>query len=70
MSECDTTYTDWQQRVYDEKGELNVKLTKLTEFMHSDAYSELNATDQGLLMVQHVAMRNYAESLGRRLETF
>jgi len=60
----------YQERVIEEKKELDNKRIKLTEFMHSDAYAELGATNQGLLMVQLVAMKNYSNALERRIELF
>jgi len=59
-----------QQRVIDEKKELDEKREKLIEFMHGDIYAALDAIDQGLLMVQLVAMNNYSEVLGRRIDLF
>jgi len=66
----DVTFTDYQQRVYDEKINLDDKRIKLTDFMHGDTYAELPATEQGLLMVQLVAMKNYSNALERRIELF
>ncbi len=60
----------YQQRVCDEKEELDEKIVKLKEFMNSDVYAELLAVEQGLLMVQLVAMDNYFNVLGRRIECF
>lgn len=61
---------DFQQRVVEEKEELETKMEKLSDFMHGDTYAELSATDQGLLMVQLVAMQNYSDALSRRMELF
>jgi hypothetical protein len=59
-----------QQRVVDEMHELDSKLDKLKDFMHTDTYANLTAVDQGLLMVQVVAMENYVNTLSRRIELF
>ena len=59
-----------QQRVVDEMHELDNKLDKLKDFMHTDTYAGLTAVDQGLLMVQAVAMENYSNTLSRRIELF
>lgn len=59
-----------QLRVVEELGELDEKIERLTEFMHNDVYPTLSAVDQGLMMVQLVAMENYSEALGRRIELF
>ena len=61
---------DYQRRVVDEKNELDEKLKALRDFMHGDIYASLDAIDQGLLMVQLVAMDNYSDVLARRIELF
>jgi len=61
---------EYQERVIVEREELSIKLEKLIEFMHSDYYSSLGAIDQGLLMVQNVAMTMYLDTLDRRIELF
>ena len=53
----------YQQRVVDEKTELDTKRKDLRTFMHGDVYAALSATQQGLLMVQLVAMDNYSDAL-------
>ena len=60
----------YQQRVVDENHELGEKLKDLRSFMHGDIYTALPAVEQGLLMVQLVAMENYSDSLSRRIELF
>jgi hypothetical protein len=59
-----------QQRVVTELDELATKIGALTDFMHGDVYSELPSVDQGLLMVQLVAMQNYESALTRRIKLF
>ena len=59
-----------QQRAVDEKTELDKKVIALIDFMHTDTFASLEAVEQGLLMVQQVAMQNYAETLARRIECF
>lgn len=66
----DTMEETYQDRVSSEKRELGKKLTSLRDFMHSQKYVNLSAPDQGLLMVQLVAMQNYSEVLLRRIELF
>lgn len=60
----------YQLRVIGERKELDNTIHKLTSFMHTDTYAELSAVDQGLLMVQLVAMNNYSDALSRRIELF
>ncbi len=59
-----------QQRVVTELDELSTKSSALTDFMHGDIYAEMPAVEQGLLMVQLVAMQNYESALTRRIELF
>jgi len=60
----------YQQRVIDENAELNNNRQKLIDFMHGETYPELSAIEQGLFMVQLVAMNNYSGALSRRIELF
>lgn len=57
-----------RDRLNFELSELNDKVVKLTEFMHTDKFSELDSINQGLLMVQLEFMRGYMKTLERRLE--
>lgn len=59
-----------QQRVIDEKKELDSNREKLSSFMHGDIYASMNSVEQGLMMVQLVAMDNYSDALARRIELF
>lgn len=62
--------TNFQERVTQEKADLDQKIEKLVDFMHGDIYANLPAIDQGLLMVQLEYMCGYGETLGRRIERF
>ena len=64
------TFTDYQQRVYDEELDLSKKRALLCDFMHSDKYVSLSAVDQGLMMVQLAAMDSYLTAINRRIEVF
>lgn len=59
-----------QKRVINERDSLNENLGKLKGFMHSEIFSALSSVEQGLLMVQPVAMDNYFNALERRIELF
>ena len=67
---------EYQQRVIEEKKELDEKIVKLKDFMHSDdssdskCFKDLDSVNQGLMMVQLVAMENYSNALARRIEIF
>lgn len=58
--------TDYKVRLDNEYSELQIKLSKLVDFMHTDKYTELPPVQQGLLMVQQAAMKLYADTLERR----
>lgn len=62
--------SNYKERVVIEKDELNTKINDLVGFMHSDEFVALDSVNQGLLMVQHVAMQNYIDVLRRRIEVF
>lgn len=59
-----------QQRVLDEKIELDVKLSKLLAFFGSETYKAIPGQDQHLLQQQAVSMEHYSEILGMRIEGF
>lgn len=60
-----------QQRVVDEKAELENKVTKLNAFITSSlVFTDLDATQQGLLMAQVGAMNSYLEILNLRIASF
>lgn len=61
---------DWQQRVIDEKAELDARLGKLCDFFGSGAYRDLGDIDRHLLGVQLSHMRDYAHILGMRIARF
>ncbi|EMQ4857230.1 hypothetical protein AAIB78_001863 [Morganella morganii] len=60
-----------QQRVVDEKADLEDKVTKLNAFIASSlVFTDLDATQQGLLMAQVGAMNSYLEILNLRIASF
>lgn len=61
---------DDQKIVITEELELCHKISDLIDFMLGDSYSKLDSVNQGLLMVQLVAMKNYSDALRRRIELF
>lgn len=60
----------WQQRVVDEKRELDERLEKLTAFIASPAMHPLDEADCHLLRCQREAMWQYSGVLQRRIERF
>lgn len=62
---------DYQKRVVEEKAELDEKLSKLTDFVRSDFFSEeVNALEQARLVNQRKAMQSYSDILGERIAAF
>lgn len=63
-------YTTWQQRVIDEKSELEEKCAKLYEFFDSEAFNCLGKEDQILLIEQRCHMWAYSNVLMQRIARF
>ncbi len=59
-----------QQRVLDEKAELDDRSTKLQAFFSNPIFSGLPADEQDRLQKQAVAMQAYSEVLGERIAAF
>jgi hypothetical protein len=60
-----------EQRVVDEKTELDAKLLKLYEFINTNPlFHQLNDIDRSLLLNQRGAMHSYSEILARRIARF
>lgn len=68
----DKTYLKpFQQRVVDEKRELDDKIQKLDVFVRNDTmFRSLSTLDQRLLREQLVVMHDYHRILGERIELF
>jgi hypothetical protein len=60
----------YQERVIEEKKELDGRLDRLREFIHSSAMVVLEAEDQGLLNRQFNAMHSYSDILEQRISRF
>ncbi len=59
-----------EKRVVEEKAELDEKISKLSDFMHSKFYAGIDSVNQGLLMMQLSQMQSLSHTLGRRIELF
>jgi hypothetical protein len=59
-----------QQRVVDEKRELDEKLSKLSSFGTTPLFASLPADEQGRLNRQHSVMEEYSRILGERIAAF
>ncbi|QTH79813.1 hypothetical protein [Klebsiella phage vB_KpnP_ZX1] len=66
----DSTRPAWQQRVLDEKNELNERIHKLSDFIADPGYLALLPADQRLLSVQLSTMKAYSEVLELRAARF
>jgi hypothetical protein len=64
------TFTDWQQRVVDEKHELAKKLENLIDFMKSDKMNQISTSEAIRLQKQALVMRQYVSLLSERIENF
>lgn len=59
-----------QQRVVDEKAELDEKMDKLTAFMDTPIFSHLPVPEQERLAQQLMHMGNYTATLHERIAAF
>lgn len=59
-----------QQRVVDEKDELEEKLTKLNSFIGGTIYDSLSADERNRLSRQAVIMKDYLDILNERINAF
>lgn len=66
-----TTLAPHQQRVVDEKNELDKKVTALNAFLGTSAiFTTLDAAEQERLREQNDVMWRYSEILGARIAAF
>lgn len=63
-------YEDYQQRVVDERVELEEKLLKLQTFLISEKSNSLDSVDRKLLTRQAAIMLDYSEILSERIDRF
>jgi len=61
---------DFQQRVIDERIELDKKREKLEAFFHTDTFNSLSRNEQLLLQRQYAIMTIYSQTLEKRIELF
>lgn len=70
MSENLKQFQPHQQRVVDEKNELDEKIGKLQAFFDNEIYKNLPNEDRALLIEQVNHMRIYSDILFRRIQRF
>ena len=63
-------YEPWQQRVVDEKTELDERIRRLGNFLVTPQCINLPFDDRCLLLQQSNTMRAYSIILGHRIERF
>lgn len=64
-------YAPHQQRVIDEKSQLDERLSKLTEFVTgNEMFNSLPLDERARLRRQRRVMREYSEILGERIAAF
>jgi hypothetical protein len=59
-----------QQRVVDEKNELDFKREALRDFLYTDTFAALPDGERGLMQAQYILMGNYSDILQSRIEGF
>lgn len=64
------TYAPHQQRVVDEKSQLDEKLEKLLAFLDNPIFAGLPVAEQNRLSRQISYMREYSIVLGERIDAF
>lgn len=64
------TLAPHQQRVMDEKTELDTKLEKLQSFFSTEIFLTVDAAEQSRLRLQAKAMDVYSEILQQRINAF
>lgn len=60
----------WQERVVEERAQLNDRLEKLRAFSNGPMHAKLDLIDQHLLLNQDVAMDMYLRVLDKRIARF
>ena len=61
---------EFQQRVIDEKTELDSKISRLKPFLSRDVFQTLPDAEQARLVRQLSLMAGYSEVLGERIAAF
>jgi hypothetical protein len=59
-----------EERIIEEKKELDIKIQKLYLFMMNKEYDKLSELDRDRLVRQHIAMSQYSGVLGERINGF
>ena len=60
----------WQERIIQERAQLDERLAKLNEFMGSEALLKLSSDEQQRLRYQHHYMTRYSDILAERVASW
>ena len=60
----------YEQRVMDEKAELDARLERLRAFISGETFSALDGLQRDLMARQAAYMSAYSQTLGERIATF
>ncbi len=60
----------WQQRVVEEKKELDEKLVKLHDFISGETFKSMDWPQATMLKRQRAIMRDYSAVLAERIKAF
>ena len=61
---------DYQQRVVDEKLELDGRLERLTAFTESEGFRKVDIGERSRMLHQAIAMETYSKILSERIDAF
>ena len=61
---------DWQERVLQERAELEERCAGIDAFITSDTFLRISLVEQDLLFAQAQAMMDYSHILTKRIGTF
>lgn len=65
-----TTLQPWQQRVVDEKRDLDARLGRLRDFMRTEAFAAVDWPERDRLTLQEAFMAGYSRTLEMRIRAF
>ena len=70
MPTVDFPLQPWQDRVIQERNDLQMRWQKLTDYKREDRFADLDMHDRRLLLKQWMVMSAYLEVLNERITRF